>query len=79
MKATLEFDLDNLEKDDEMHFKMAVKSSDYYWALYDFKNAKKGLEWEIDSNPDKTNYDILDRVFEKFWEIIEEHNITFEH
>jgi hypothetical protein len=79
MKAILEFDLDDPDKDDEMHFKMAVKSSDYYWALYDIKNAKKSLEWELDSNPKLNSYDVLDKVFEKFWSIIEEHNVTFEH
>lgn len=79
MKATLEFDLSDFDKDDNMHFKMAVKASDYYWALYDIKNAKKGLEWELDANAELDRYDLLDKIFDKFWSIIEEHNITFEH
>jgi hypothetical protein len=79
MKAILEFDLDDPNKDDTMHFKMAVKANDYYWALYDFKNARKNLEWEIDNNPDMNKYDVLYKTFDKFWAIIEDHNITFEH
>jgi hypothetical protein len=79
MKAILEFDLSDFDKDDNMHFKMATKASDYYWALYDFKNAKKGLEWELDTNAEMDRYEVLDKVFEKFWSIIEDHNVTFEH
>jgi hypothetical protein len=79
MKATLEFDLSDFDKDDNMEFKMAVKASNYYWALYDFKNAKKTLEWELDANAELDRYEVLDKVFQKFFEIIEDHNITFEH
>jgi hypothetical protein len=79
MKAILEFDLDNPDKDDNMEFKMAVKASNYYWALYDFKNARKTLEWELDASPDLDKYDALYKTFDKFWAIIEDHNITFEH
>jgi hypothetical protein len=79
MKATLEFDLSDFDKDDNMNFKMAVKASDYYWALYDFKNAKKSLEWELDGLKELDRYEVLEKVFEKFWSIIEDHNITFEH
>jgi len=78
MKAKLEFDLDDPNIDDGMNFKMAVKASDYYWALYDFKNAKKSLEWMLDGQ-EIDKYEVLDKVFEKFYEIIEEHNITFEY
>jgi len=79
MKAILEFDLDDPNKDDGMNFKMAVKANDYYWALYDFKNARKTLEWELDASPDLDKYDVLYKIFDKFWAIIEDHNITFEH
>jgi hypothetical protein len=78
MKATLEFDLSDFDKDDNMEFKMAVKASNYYWALYDFKNAKKSLEWMLDGQ-EIDKYEVLDKIFQKFYEIIEDHNITFEH
>jgi hypothetical protein len=79
MKAKLEFDLDDPNIDDGMNFKMAVKASDYYWALYDFKNSRKSLEWELDSNENMSKHDALYKIFDKFWAIIEDHNITFEH
>ena len=78
MKAILEFDLSDFDKDDNMEFKMAVKASDYYWALYDFRNARKSLEWMLDGQ-EIDKYEVLDKIFEKFYEIIEDHNITFEH
>jgi hypothetical protein len=78
MKATLEFDLSDFDKDDNMEFKMAVKASDYYWALYDIRNARKSLEWMLDGQ-EIDKYEVLDKVFQKFYEIIEDHNITFEH
>jgi hypothetical protein len=78
MKAILEFDLDDPERDDTMNFKMAVKANDYYWALYDFRNARKSLEWMLDGR-DIDKYEVLEEVFKKFYEIIEDHNISFEH
>jgi hypothetical protein len=78
MKATLEFDLSDFDKDDNMEFKMAVKASDYYWALYDIRNARKSLEWMLDGQ-EIDKYEVLDKIFQKFFEIIEDHNITFEH
>jgi hypothetical protein len=79
MKAILEFDLSDFDKDDNMEFKMAVKASNYYWALYDIRNARKSLEWMLDSDKELDRYEVLDKVFQKFYEIIEDHNITFEH
>ena len=79
MKAILEYDLSDFDKDDNMHFKMAVKASDYYWALYDIKNAKKSLEWELDGKKELDRYEVLELIFDKFFYIMEEHNITFEH
>jgi hypothetical protein len=78
MKATLEFDLSDFDKDDNMEFKMAVKASNYYWALYDIRNARKSLEWMLDGQ-EIDKYEVLDKIFQKFYEIIEDHNITFEH
>ena len=77
MKAILEYDLSDFDKDDNMNFKMAVKASDYYWALYDIKQSKKSLEWILDSQ-ELDKYEVLDKVFDKFYEIIENHNIKFE-
>jgi hypothetical protein len=77
MKAVLEFDLGDVENDDEMKFKMAVNASNYYWALYDFKNAKKSIEWELD-NKEMDKYEAMDKIFNEFWSIIENHGVNFE-
>ena len=77
MKANLEFDLSDFDKDDNMQFKMAVNASDYYWALYDIKQSRKSLEWLLDAQ-ELDKYEVLDKVFDKFYEIIENHNIKFE-
>ena len=70
-KGIIEFDLN--EPDDIIAHKRAVKATDMALALFQFGyNTKKGHEWKLDK------YDALDMVYEKIYEILEEHNIKLD-
>jgi hypothetical protein len=72
-KATLEFDLN--EPDDVMFHKRCVKSTDMASAIWDIcHNTKKGLEWSMDGK-EMDKYDALELVYEKIYEILNDHNI----
>jgi hypothetical protein len=72
-KAKIEFDLSDL--DDRMAHFRAVKSLDMAIALWEIvHNTKKGLEWSLE-NKDIDKYEVLELVFEKIHEILDEHNI----
>ena len=72
-KAKIEFDLN--EPDDVMAHKRAVKALDLALALWEIThNTKKGLEWAMEGK-EIDKYDALDMVYEKIYEILEEHNI----
>jgi hypothetical protein len=85
--AKLEFDLNDL--DDRMEFARATKSLDLSLALWAFSyNTKKSLEWEIESNAENNNLsreavdaqiEILDKVYKRFYEILNEHNINLDN
>lgn len=73
-KAILEFDLN--DPDDLMAHTRAVKSLDMALAIWDMVfNTKKKLEWEIE-NDNLSAYDTLDKVYEKFWEILKDRDIN---
>ena len=73
-KAILEFDLSQPE-DVEAH-KRAVKSLDMALALWDIThNTKKGLEWAMEGK-EMDKYDALEMIYEKIYEILQEHNIN---
>lgn len=73
-KAILEFDLSQPE-DVDAH-KRAVKSLDMAMALWDIThNTKKGLEWAMEGK-EMDKYDALELVYEKIYEILQEHNIN---
>lgn len=73
-KATLEFNLDNID-DKNAHLR-AIKSFDMAGALWDIThNTKKSLEWAMDGK-EMDKYDALDMVFQKIYEILDEHNIN---
>ena len=75
-KAKIEFDLN--EPDDVMAHKRAVKALDLALALWEIThNTKKGLEWAMEGK-EIDKYDALDMVYEKIYEILEEHNITLD-
>jgi hypothetical protein len=72
-EATLKFDLN--EPDDIQAHLRAVKSTDMALGLFEFgHNTKKGFEWSLDKY--ETKEDLLDAVYDKFWEILNEHDIN---
>jgi hypothetical protein len=74
-KATLEFDLN--EPDDIQAHLRAVKSLDLTLSLWEFgHNTKKGFEFSIDKY--ETKEDLLDAVYERFWEIMRENDINLD-
>jgi hypothetical protein len=75
-KAILEYDLNDFD-DKLAHFR-AVKSLDMGLALWDIvHNTKKGLEWAMEGK-ELDKYDALEMVFDKIYEILQEHNIDTE-
>jgi len=76
MKAILEFDLTDI--DDEVSHKQCVKARDMAIVLWEFgHNSKKQLEWQLE-NDNVDGLEVLDRVFERFFELLNEHNINTE-
>jgi hypothetical protein len=75
-KAKLEYDLNEL--DDVMAHKRAVKSLDMALALWEIThNTKKSLEWSMEGK-EMDKYDTLEMVYEKIYEILDEHNIKID-
>ena len=75
-KAILKYDLN--DSDDAMAHMRAVKSLDMALALWDIThNTKKGLEWSMEGK-ELDKYEVLDIVYEKIYEILEEHNIKMD-
>ncbi len=73
-KATIEFDL-NDHDERKAHFRV-VKSLDMASALWSIThNTRKGLEWSLDGK-DLDKYEVLDMVFDKIYEILDEHDIN---
>ena len=73
---TWKFDLN--EPDDIMAHKRAVKASDMAMALWDIThNTKKGLEWSMEGK-EIDKYEALELVYEKIYEILEDHNIKLD-
>lgn len=73
-KAKIEYDLN--DPDDRMAHFRAVKSLDMAGALWDIThNTKKGLEWSLEGK-EIDKYDVLELVFDKIYEILQEHNIN---
>ena len=75
-EAILKYDLN--DSDDTMAHMRAVKSLDMALALWDIThNTKKGLEWSMEGK-ELDKYEVLDIVYEKIYEILEEHNIKMD-
>ena len=75
-EAILKYDLN--DSDDAMAHMRAVKSLDMALALWDIThNTKKGLEWSMEGK-ELDKYEVLDLVYEKIYEILEEHNIKMD-
>ena len=76
MKVTIEFDLDNPDKDDKTNLEMALDAANMYLALWEFNyNSFKKLEWELSSNDNLDKYDALQLFFDRFRETLEDHKI----
>jgi hypothetical protein len=75
-EAILKYNLN--DTDDAMAHMRAVKSLDMALALWDIThNTKKGLEWSMEGK-ELDKYEVLDIVYEKIYEILEEHNIKMD-
>ena len=74
--ATLNFDLN--DPDDNMAFMRAAKSTDMALALWEIAhNTKKSFQRELDDSDDKS-YELIDKVYEKFWEILSDKGIRLD-
>jgi hypothetical protein len=75
-QAIIKYDLNDV--DDSMAHKRAVKSLDMALALWDIThNTKKSLEWGMEGK-EMDKYEALDMVYEKIYEILDEHNIKLD-
>ena len=56
-----------------------MKSSDLAGVIWTFcYNTKKSIEWWIDSEAEVNPYNVLDKVYEAFYELLDEHNISID-
>ena len=81
-KAILEFDLS--DHDDVMDHKRCVKALDMALVLWEFyHNSKKSLEYQIEEcikiDKEYSRFDVLDLVFERFQELLDEHDINIDN
>ena len=75
-EASLKYDLN--DSDDAMAHMRAVKSLDMALALWDIThNTKKSIEWSLESK-ELNKYEVLDLVYERIYEILDEHNIKLD-
>ena len=75
-EAILKYDLN--DSDDAMAHMRAVKSLDMALALWDIThNTKKSIEWSLEGK-ELDKYEVLDMVYEKIYEIFDEHNIKLD-
>ena len=75
-EAILKYDLN--DADDCMAHMRAVKSLDMALALWDIThNTKKSIEWSLEGK-ELDKYEVLDMVYEKIYEIFDEHNIKLD-
>jgi len=75
-QATLNFNLD--DPDDNMAFMRCAKSTDMALALWEFAyNSKKSLQRDLDESDDKS-YELIDKVYDKFWEILNDKGIKID-
>lgn len=78
-KAILEFDLN--EPDDRKDHMRAVKSTDMALALWEIVyNIKKKIEYEIEQDEylDLSQYDIVDKIYEKIQNELNERGINLD-
>lgn len=74
--AILKYDL--TDSDDRMGFLRATKSLDMAMALWEMTyNVKKKMQSQVE-NENLDAYDAVEKVFDKFWEIIKDHDINID-
>ena len=75
-KAILEYDLN--DPDDIMAHLRATKSLDMALVLWEMAyNVKKKIQSQAETE-NLDSYDAIEKVFEKFWEELEEHGIKLD-
>ena len=75
-KAILEYDLNDI--DDAMAHMRAIKSLDMALALWELlNNSKRTLERAMHEK-EMNKYEALDMVYERIYELIDEHNIKLD-
>ena len=75
-EAILKYDLN--DSDDAMAHMRAVISLVMSLALWDIThNTKKRIEWSLESK-ELNKYEVLDLVYERIYEILDEHNIKLD-
>jgi hypothetical protein len=75
-KATIEFDL--TDPDDLLEFERASKSLAMAMSIWEFVyNTKKGMQWELEAKDGTTDaeYELLDKIYDKFWEILNDNGV----
>ena len=80
-EAILKYDLN--DSDDSMAHMRAVKSLDMALALWEIThNTKKGITYALEGKDMKgesvSNYEALNMVYERIYEILDEHNIKMD-
>jgi dTDP-D-glucose 4,6-dehydratase len=77
MKAIFEFDMN--DPDDIMAHLRCTKSIDMAVVLWDILlNSKKGFQYNIEADKYKTQYDLLDAIYEMMHEQMRVRNIDIE-
>lgn len=74
-KGVLEFDLN--DPDDIQAHLRATHATDMALALFEFgHNTKKSFEWSFEKY--ETKEDLLDAVYDKFWETLQQYNVNLD-
>lgn len=78
MEAILKFNLS--DSDDAMEFKRVNKSLDMSLAIWEIVyNTRKKILYELENEDNKCDkFEAVDKVFDKLWEILKEHNIDID-
>jgi hypothetical protein len=76
MKAELTFNLDDY--DDKIEHLRCVQATELCSAIHEFiYNTKKGLKNEAEAK-NLDVYNAINSVYEKFWDILKEHNLDID-
>ena len=73
MKATLEYNL----PEDKHEWDNAVKADAMYAALWDFSQELRTM-WKYQEYQTEDEYALVDSIRDKFYEILNEHNINLD-